>query len=94
MTPENSNKPLPMNDKPMTAWESAATLGLDTSLLECTFSLTPTERIRFHDNKLKLFLMLEQRAGLQRSIEPMPPSVPPEFTSSNTRVRTLYGNHH
>jgi hypothetical protein len=64
MDSEKQNKPLVMNEKPMSAWEAAAAMGIDTRLLEYTLSLTPYERIRFHDSKLRLFLMLERRAGI------------------------------
>jgi len=64
MTPEDENASMEMKGKPMSAWEAAAAMGIDMSLLEYTLSLTPDERIRFHDNKLKLFLMLEERAGI------------------------------
>ena len=36
------------------------------SLIEYTLSLTPDQRVRFHDSKLKLFVMLEERAGRKR----------------------------
>ncbi len=58
-----------MNDKPMGAWEAAAAMGIDMRMLEYTLRLTPAQRIRFHDSKLRLFLMLESRAGL--SVDPV-----------------------
>ena len=64
MTPESQNDSPALKDKRMSAWEEAAAMGIDMRLLEYTLSLTPTERMRFHDSKLKLFLMLEQRAGI------------------------------
>ena len=96
MTLENPNEPSVMNDKPMTAWATAAALGIDMSLIEYSLSLKPAERMRFHDSKLKLFLMIEHRAGLERPSEPVPTSLPAEFISSNSNTpsRTLYGNHH
>ena len=68
MAAENQNEPAALNDKSMSAWEAAAAMGIDMRLLEYTLSLTPDERLRFHDSKLKLFLMLERRAGLSRSV--------------------------
>ena len=65
MTPENQNEPMVMNDQPMSAWEAAAAMGIDVSLLDYTLNLTPAERMRFHESKLKLLLLLEERAGLQ-----------------------------
>jgi len=63
MTDRNTDEPLTLNDKPMGAWEEAAAMGIGMRILEYTLSLTPDERLRFHDSKLKLFLMLERRAG-------------------------------
>ncbi len=62
MTTENPNEPLMMNDQPMSAWAAAAAQGVDMSLIEYSLSLTPDQRIRFHDSKLRLYLLLEARA--------------------------------
>jgi len=64
MTPENSNEPMMMNDRPADAWDTAAALGIDMSLIEYSLNLTPDQRMHFHDGKLRLFLMLERRVGL------------------------------
>lgn len=64
MKPQNQNDLLISDDNPISAWEAAAAMGIDMRLLEYTLSLTPDERLRFHDSKLKLFLMLEKRAGI------------------------------
>jgi hypothetical protein len=52
----------------MWAWEAAAAMDIDMSLLESNLSLTPDERLRFHASKLRLFLMLERRAGILRDV--------------------------
>ena len=64
MAGENQDESLTLNDKPMSAWEAAAAMGIDMRLLEYTLSLTPDQRFQFHDSKLRLFLMLERRAGI------------------------------
>lgn len=65
MTPENSNEPMMMNDRPANAWDAAAAQGVDMRLREYTLGLTPDERMRFHGDRLNFFLMLERRAGLE-----------------------------
>ena len=45
---------LMLNDKPMTAWESAAAMGIDMSLIELSLSRTPAERFREHNRALRL----------------------------------------
>jgi len=64
MTPENQHKPVVLNDKPMSAWESAAAMGIDMSLIEYSLSLTPDERMFQHDCALRTVLMMEE-AGKQ-----------------------------
>lgn len=64
MTPENQNEPLALNDKPMGAWEAAAAMGIDMSLIEYSLSLTPDERMFQHDCALRTVLMMEE-AGKQ-----------------------------
>ena len=64
MTPENSNEPMEMNDKPMSAWNAAAAMGIDMSLIEYSLSLTPDERMFQHDCALRTVLMMEE-AGKQ-----------------------------
>lgn len=64
MTPEEQNEPLVLNDKPMSAWEAAAAMGIDMSLIEYSLSLTPEQRMFQHDSALRTVLMLEQ-AGRQ-----------------------------
>lgn len=53
-----------MNDKPMSAWEAAAAMGIDMSLVEYSLGLTPDERMFQHDCALRTVLMLEE-AGKQ-----------------------------
>ena len=64
MTPENSNEPMMMNDRPANAWDAAAALGIDMSLIEYSLSLTPDERMFQHDCALRTLLMMEE-AGKQ-----------------------------
>jgi hypothetical protein len=64
MTPENSNEPMMMNDRPVNAWDAAAALGIDMSLIEYSLSLTPDERMFQHDCALRTLLMMEE-AGRQ-----------------------------
>jgi hypothetical protein len=64
MDSENQNEPLVMNDKPMSAWEAAAAMGIDMSLVEYSLGLTPDERMFQHDCALRTVLMLEE-AGKQ-----------------------------
>ena len=64
MNSENQNEPLAMNDTPMSAWEAAAAMGIDMSLIEYNLSLTPDQRAYQHDCALRTILMLE-RAGEQ-----------------------------
>ena len=64
MTPENQHEPTAMNDQPMGAWEAAAAMGIDMSLIEYNLSLTPDQRAHQHDCALRTILMLE-RAGEQ-----------------------------
>lgn len=64
MTPENSNEPMMMNDRPANAWDAAAALGIDMSLIEYSLSLTPDERMFQHDCALRTLLMMEE-AGRQ-----------------------------
>jgi hypothetical protein len=64
MTPENQTDSLALNDKLMSAWEAAAAMGIDMSLIEYNLSLTPDQRAYQHDCALRTILMLE-RAGEQ-----------------------------
>jgi hypothetical protein len=64
MTPEHSNEPALMHDRPATAWDAAAALGIDMSLIEYSLSLTPDERMFQHDCALRTLLMMEE-AGKQ-----------------------------
>jgi len=64
MAEENKSEPMAMNHQPMSAWEAAAAMGIDMRAMEYTLGLTPTERCRFHDSKLRLFLILEKKAGI------------------------------
>jgi hypothetical protein len=54
MDSENQNEPLVMNDKPMSAWEAAAAMGIDMSLIELNLSRTPAERFREHNRAMRL----------------------------------------
>ncbi len=60
MTPEHSNEPLVMHDRPASAWDAAAALGIDMSLIEYSLSLTPDERMFQHDCALRTLLMMEE----------------------------------
>ena len=62
MAPENQNESQVMNDKPMSAWEEAAAMGIDMSLIEYNLSLTPDQRAYQHDCALRTILMLERAA--------------------------------
>ena len=53
-----------MHDRPATAWDAAAALGIDMSLIEYSLSLTPDERMFQHDCALRTLLMMEE-AGKQ-----------------------------
>ena len=64
MTPEPSNEPEVLNDKPMSAWDSAAAMGIDMSLIERNLRLSVEDRLLQNDSRLSLFLILEQRAEL------------------------------
>jgi len=57
--PEAHKEPLTLNDKPLSAWEAAAAMGIDMSLIELNLSLTPDQRIFQHDCALRTVLMLE-----------------------------------
>jgi hypothetical protein len=59
MTPEYSKGPMTMNDRPADAWDAAAALGIDMSLIEYNLRLTPDERIYQHQCALHTVLMLE-----------------------------------
>ena len=54
MTAENQNEQGALNDKPMSAWEAAAAMGIDMSLIELNLSRTPAERFREHNRALRL----------------------------------------
>jgi hypothetical protein len=64
MTGENPDEPLTLNDKPMSAWEAAAAMGIDMSLIEYSLGLSTDERMFQHDCALRTVLMLEE-AGKQ-----------------------------
>ena len=55
MAAENQNEPVALNDKPMSAWEAAAAMGIEMRLLEYTLSPTLDERLRFHDSSSDFF---------------------------------------
>jgi hypothetical protein len=44
------------------AWEAAAALGIDMSLIESSLRATPDQRILWHDQALKTLLLFEQAA--------------------------------
>ena len=60
MTTPNDNEPLALRDQPMTAWENAAALGIDMSLIESSLRATPDQRLRWHDQALQTVEMIEQ----------------------------------
>jgi hypothetical protein len=62
MTPEQPNEQQMLNDKPMSAWEAAAAMGIDMSLIESSLHATPDQRLLWHDSALKMVLMLERAA--------------------------------
>jgi hypothetical protein len=64
MKPEGQSGLLMMNDKPMSAWEAAAAMGIDMSLIEYSLGLTADQRMFQHDCALRTVLMLEE-AGKQ-----------------------------
>ena len=51
---EQNNESLALNDKPMGAWEAAAAMGIDMSLIELSLQRTPAERFREHNRALRL----------------------------------------
>jgi len=55
----NDDASMVLNDKPMTAWEAAAAMGIDMSLIELSLSLTPDQRVYQHDCALRTVLMLQ-----------------------------------
>ena len=52
MATENEQECL--NDRPMSAWEAAAAMGIDMSLIELSLSRTTAERFREHARALQL----------------------------------------
>ena len=67
MTPENHNEPLALNDQPMSAWDAAAAMGIDMSLIELSLSRTPAERFREHSRALRF--AWELREAMKRRNE-------------------------
>jgi hypothetical protein len=65
MTPEEQNQPVVLNDKPTSAWEAAAGMGIDMSLIESNLKATPDQRAFWHDSALKLMLEFERVAKEQ-----------------------------
>ena len=65
MAPPNPDDAAALNEKPMSAWEAAAAMGIDMSLIEVSLSLTPAERLFQHDCALHTVLMLEAAAKKQ-----------------------------
>ena len=61
MTPDEPNEPQVMNDKPMSAWEAAAAMGIDMRSIEKNLRLSLDERMLQRDCRLKLMLTLEGR---------------------------------
>jgi len=53
MKAENDSDALALNDKPMGAWEAAAAMGIDMSLIELSLNRTPAERFREHNRMLR-----------------------------------------
>ena len=53
MAPEKSEEMI-LSDKPMNAWEAAAAMGIDMSLIELNLSRTPAERFREHERAMRL----------------------------------------
>jgi hypothetical protein len=64
MAGEKQDESLTLNDKPMSAWEAAAAMGIDMSLIEYSLGLTTDDRMFQHDCALRTVLMLEE-AGKQ-----------------------------
>jgi hypothetical protein len=44
------------------AWEEAAAMGIDMSLIESSLQATPDQRVLWHDQALKTLLLFEQAA--------------------------------
>jgi hypothetical protein len=44
------------------AWENAAALGIDMSLIESSLQATPDQRVLWHDQALSTLLLFEQAA--------------------------------
>ena len=64
MTPETEKTSLIFNDKPMSAWEAAAAMGIDMSLIELSLSRTPAQR--FHEHNRALRLAWELREAMKK----------------------------
>jgi hypothetical protein len=54
MTEQNKSESPARNDKPMSAWEAAAAMGIDMSLIELSLQRTAAERFREHNRALRL----------------------------------------
>lgn len=67
MTPEHSNEPALMHDRPATAWDAAAALGIDMSLIELSLRRTPAERFSEHARMLRF--AWELREAMRRNNE-------------------------
>ena len=62
MERQNDDASMVLSDKPMTAWEAVAAMGIDMSLIELSLSLTPDQRVYQHDCALRTVLMLQDAA--------------------------------
>jgi len=54
MPEQNTSESPALNDKPTSAWEAAAAMGIDMSLIELSLQRTPAERFREHNRALRL----------------------------------------
>jgi hypothetical protein len=54
MAEQNNDESLTLKDEPIGAWEAAAALGIDMSLIELSLQRTPDERFREHNRALRL----------------------------------------
>ena len=90
MTAPNDNEPLALRDQPMTAWENAAALGIDMSLIESNLRATPDQRLLWHDQALQTLEMIENatKSHLNRLQDKL---AIPQLLAIKERQ---HGNHH
>ena len=58
------------------AWQAAIDFGIDVNQLEYLMSLTPTERLRRHDQALELVRAMREAGIKHYGFDPRPPEPP------------------